>query len=88
MDGIGSLKRLWNSPWRAALLGGVGALAGVAYYQLVGCRAGGTCAITASVWRTAAYFAVVGVVVGWPSRPAPRQTTRADAPASTGADGR
>jgi hypothetical protein len=70
MSGDGRWKRLWNSPWRTALLAGGGALAGVAYYQLIGCRAGGTCAITSSAWRTAAYFALVAAVVGFPGRPA------------------
>jgi hypothetical protein len=64
-------KRLWRSPWRTALFAGAGALAGVAYYEFVGCRAGGSCAITSSAWRSAAYFALVGAVVGWQGRPAP-----------------
>jgi hypothetical protein len=68
MSGDGRWKRLWKSPWRTALLAGVGALAGVAYYELVGCRSGGTCAITSSAWRTAAYFALVAAVVGFPGR--------------------
>lgn len=63
-------KRLWMSPWRAALVAGLGAIGGVAYYELVGCRTGG-CAITSSAWRSAAYFALVGAVVGWPGRRAP-----------------
>lgn len=70
----GTWKRLWRSPWRAALLAGVGAVLGVAYYELVGCRSGGTCAITSSAWRTAAYFGLVAAVVGFPARaPAKRQ---------------
>jgi hypothetical protein len=73
-------KRLWRSPWRAAVLAGVGALAGVAYYELVGCRAGGSCAITASVWRSAAYFGLVGAVLGWQGRPAPAAGDRPKAP--------
>lgn len=64
-------RRLWGSPWRTALVAGVGAVAGVAWFELVGCRAGGSCAITSSVWRSAAYFALVGAVIGWPGRKAP-----------------
>lgn len=72
MNGEGTWKRLWTSPWRAALFAGAGAIAGVAYYELVGCRAGGTCAITSSAWRSAAYFGLVAAVVGFPGRaPAP-----------------
>ncbi|HET8733270.1 MAG TPA: hypothetical protein VFM45_05795 [Anaeromyxobacteraceae bacterium] len=74
-------KRLWRSPWRAALVAGAGALVGVAYYELVGCRTG-TCAITSSAWRSAAYFALVGAVVGWPGRPA--RTPAPSDPASKG----
>jgi hypothetical protein len=34
----------------------------------VGCRSDGTCAITSSAWRSAAYFALVAAVVGFPGR--------------------
>ena len=70
METTGIGKRIWNSRWRAAVFAVGGALAGVAYYELVGCRANGACAITSSAWRSAAYFALVGVVVGWPPRKA------------------
>jgi hypothetical protein len=60
--------RLWRSNWRTAVFAGAGAIAGVVYYQLVGCRAGGTCALTSSPWRTAAFFALAAAVVGVPSR--------------------
>jgi hypothetical protein len=73
-------RQLWASPWRTALFAGAGAIAGVAYYQLVGCRAGGTCAITSSVWRSAAYFALVAAVVGWPGRQAPPRRDGAGTP--------
>jgi hypothetical protein len=68
MDVVGTWKRLWKSPWRAALFAGVGALGGIAYYELIGCRSGGTCAITSSAWRSAAYFGLVAAVVGFPGR--------------------
>ena len=68
MDGAGKWKKLWHSHWRTAIFAGVGAIAGVVYYQLVGCRAGGTCALTSSPWRTAAFFALAAAVVGVPSR--------------------
>ena len=68
MSGDGRWKRLWKSPWRTVLFAGAGALAGVAYYELVGCRAGGTCAITSSAWRSAVYFGLVAAVVGFPGR--------------------
>ena len=38
----------------------------MAYYQLVGCNAGGTCALTSSVWRTAAFFAFAAAIAGFP----------------------
>jgi len=68
MSGEGTWKRLWASPWRAVLFAGVGAVIGVAYFELVGCRDGGTCAITSSAWRSAAYFGLVAAVVGFPGR--------------------
>jgi hypothetical protein len=74
----GTWKRLWRSPWRAALFAGAGAVLGVAYYELVGCRSGGTCAITSSAWRSAAYFALVAAVVGFPAR-APEKRRDGDA---------
>jgi hypothetical protein len=61
-------KRVWASPWRTALFAGLGAVAGVTWYELVGCRAGGTCANTSSVWRSAANIALVAPLVGWPGR--------------------
>ena len=61
-------KRMWNSHWRTAILAGAGAVAGVVYYQLVGCQAGGTCALTSSPWRSAAFFAFAAAVVGFPPR--------------------
>jgi hypothetical protein len=54
----------------------VGALVVVAYYELVGCRAGGTCAITSSAWRSAAYFGLVAAVVGFPARAPEKRTDR------------
>jgi hypothetical protein len=61
-------KRVWNSQWRTAIFAGAGAVAGVVYYQLVGCQAGGTCALTSSPWRTAAFFAFAAAVAGFPPR--------------------
>jgi hypothetical protein len=71
MTGMEIAKRAWNSHWRTALFAGLGAAGGVAYYQLVGCQAGGTCALTSSPWRTAAFFAVAAAVAGFPSARAP-----------------
>jgi hypothetical protein len=42
----------------------------VAYYELVGCRTG-TCALTSSAWRSAAFFALAATVAGFPERRAP-----------------
>lgn len=69
MKGQTAWKRLWTSRWRTALFAGAGAVAGLVYYQLVGCQAGGTCALTSSPWRTAAFFALAAAVVGVPSPP-------------------
>ena len=63
----GGWKRIWNSPWRAAMFAAGGAAAGLVYWELVGCRTG-TCALTSSAWRSAAYFGLVAAVVGMPSR--------------------
>ncbi len=60
-------KRLWSSHWRTAMFAAGGALVGLAYYQFIGCRAGGTCAITSSPWRSAIFFAFTGAVAGFPS---------------------
>ena len=68
MNGNLAWKRVWNSQWRTAIFAGGGALAGVAYYQLVGCNAGGTCALTSSPWRAAAFFAFAAAVAGFPPR--------------------
>jgi hypothetical protein len=59
-------KRVWNSQWRTAIFAGAGAVVGVVYYQLVGCQAGGTCALTASPWRSAAFFAFAAAIAGFP----------------------
>jgi len=37
-----SVRRFWNSHARTVLFAAVGALAGVVYYETVGCRSGGT----------------------------------------------
>jgi hypothetical protein len=65
-NGVGRMKQLWNSPWRMAVFALGGAVAGVAYFQLVGCN--GTCPLTGSAWRSATYFAAVAAVVGMPGR--------------------
>lgn len=75
----GLARRLWSTHWRTAIFAAGGAIAGVVYYELVGCRAGGTCAITSSAWRTAAYFALVAAVVGFPGRDRPRERPGQDA---------
>ena len=61
-------KRVWNSQWRTAIFAGAGAVVGVAYYQLVGCQAGGTCALTSSPLRSAAFFAFAAAIAGFPPR--------------------
>jgi len=61
------LRRLWRSPWRAALVAAVGAGAGGAYAHFIGCRTG-TCLITSSVWTASLYGAAIGALAGWPSR--------------------
>ena len=65
-NGVGRLKQLWSSPWRMAVFAVGGALAGLVYFQLVGCN--GTCPLTGSAWRSATYFAAVAAVVGIPGR--------------------
>jgi hypothetical protein len=45
-----------------------GAVAGLAWYQLVGCN--GSCPLTGTAWRSATYFAAVAAVVGIPPRAA------------------
>ena len=37
-----TLQRLWGSHLRTAIFASLGALAGVVYYETVGCRSGGT----------------------------------------------
>mgnify|MGYP006269084221 CR=1 FL=1 len=39
--GMETLRRLWTSHVRTALGAGLGAAAGVVYYQTVGCKVGG-----------------------------------------------
>ena len=68
MNGSETWKRVWNSQWRTVILAGAGAVVGVVYYQLVGCQAGGTCALTSSAWRSAAFFAFAAAVAGFPPR--------------------
>ncbi len=67
MSGEGRLGRMWKSPWRVAVFAVAGALVGVAYYQVIGCR-NGSCMLTGTLWRSAAYFAAVAAVVGLPGR--------------------
>jgi hypothetical protein len=51
-------------------MGAVGAVAGGAYAQLIGCRTGG-CAILSSVGSATAAGAAIGLILGWP-KPSPR----------------
>jgi len=51
-----------NRILRPLLFIAAGALAGLAYYYLVGC-ASGTCPITATPLRTAAYTGVIGYLL-------------------------
>lgn len=69
-DGVDRLRQLWKSPWRVAIFALGGAVAGLAWFQLVGCN--GSCPLTGSAWRSATYFAAVAAVVGIPAR-APRK---------------
>jgi len=39
---MSTLRRLWRSHLRTVLFASLGALAGVVYYETVGCRTGGT----------------------------------------------
>ncbi|MFN5294254.1 MAG: DUF6132 family protein [Flavobacteriales bacterium] len=59
--------------YRKTIVGlGIGAIAGYAYYALVGCSSG-SCAITSNPWISTLYGALMGVVaVGWPEK---KQTT-------------
>lgn len=41
-----------------------GALAGYAWYRVVGCRTG-TCPITSNAWTSTGYGAVVGAMMAW-----------------------
>ncbi len=70
------LRRLWTSPWRAAVGAAVGAGAGAAYAHYVGCVSG-TCLITSNVWTAALFFGVSGGLVGWPAKPPPGQARAA-----------
>lgn len=69
-NGVERLKQLWTSPWRMAVFAAGGALAGLVYFQVVGCN--GTCPLTGSAWRSATYFAAVAAVVGIPGRAPPK----------------
>jgi hypothetical protein len=71
-------RRLWRSPWRAALAGAAGAVMGGAYAHFIGCRTG-TCLITSSVWTASLYGAAIGALAGWPAKaPAPQAGADAD----------
>jgi hypothetical protein len=59
-----------QSHLRTALAAALGALIVGAYAYFIGCRTG-TCPLTSNVWTAALYGALVGAVVGWPSRPRP-----------------
>ncbi len=50
-------------------IGGValGAALGFAYYRFIGC-ASGTCAITSNPVNSTLYGAMMGFLMGWPSR--------------------
>jgi hypothetical protein len=39
---VSAFRRLWRSHLRTVFFASLGALAGVVYYQTVGCRTGGT----------------------------------------------
>jgi hypothetical protein len=50
----------------------IGAVAGYAYFALVGCSSG-SCAITSNPWNSTLYGALMGgLAVGWPEK---KQTT-------------
>ncbi len=65
-------RRLSRSHVRTAIAATLGAAAGAAYAHFVGCRSG-TCLITSTVWGASLFGAVVGTVLGWPTRVEPAQ---------------
>ncbi len=56
----------WRVAARVAILGVLGAGAGLAYWWYVGCETGG-CPITSNPFLTAGFGAAFGLTLGWPS---------------------
>lgn len=55
--------KIWKKSWLRPVLGtGLGALAGLGYYYLIGCGSG-TCPITANPVTTAIYMALAGLLL-------------------------
>lgn len=73
---MSTARELLSRYGRTALGAIVGAGAGAAYAQFVGCRTG-TCLITSSVWMSAAFFGFTGAVIAHPGG-TPRETHPAD----------
>ena len=63
-------ERLSRSHVRIALGVALGVAGGAAYAHFIGCGTG-SCPLTASIWRTATFGAVVGAIAAWPP-PRPR----------------
>ncbi len=60
-------RKLSRSHLRTIIAAALGACAGAAYAHFVGCRTG-TCLITSTVWGASLFGALVGAVLGWPTR--------------------
>ena len=56
------MKSFWKKWKRPILFTAGGALAGLAYYSLVGCSTG-TCAITSSPFNTMVYMGLIGLLL-------------------------
>lgn len=56
------MKELWKKWRRAILFTAGGALAGLAFYALVGCPTG-TCAITSNPFNSMVYMGLIGLLL-------------------------
>jgi hypothetical protein len=67
---------LQNGGWRPVALGTFGALSGGTYAHFIGCQVGG-CALLSSVRSASLAGALLGLILGWPSRsPSPALAPR------------
>ncbi len=71
------MSALLRRHWRTLLGAAAGAVGGALYAHFIGCRTG-TCALTSSPWRAAAFFGLTGAVALWPS--SPRRETGSEDP--------